>query len=67
MIEVRIPVAALDRLDNEVHKGMHVLGKLRDAGMPVEGVLYVRGVRTGVLEVEFDDLATEEWVYRWRA
>lgn len=66
MIEVRIPAARLVRFGNEVHAGMHVLKTLREAGVPVVGVLYPQGVESGVLEIERDDLALDEWVYRWR-
>lgn len=64
-IEVRISAASLARFENEVHKGMHILQKLRDAGIPVVGVLFPLSVMSGVLETEFDDLASDEWVFRW--
>ena len=67
MIEVRIPAERLVRFGNEVHAGMHVLATLRDAGIPAVGVLYVQGVKAGKLEIEFDDLAMDEWVYRWKS
>ena len=66
MIEVRIPAERLVRFGNEVHAGMHVLKALREAGVPAVGVLYVQGVESGVLSIEFEDLAMDEWVYRWR-
>ena len=66
MIEVRIPAERLVRFGNEIHAGMHVLKALQDAGIPAVGVLYVQGVENGVLEIERDDLAMDEWVYRWR-
>ena len=67
MIEVRIPAERLVRFGNDVHAGIHVLRTLRDAGVPAVGVLYVQGVERGVLEIEFDDLAMDEWVYRWKS
>lgn len=66
MIEVRIPQARLAALNNEVHVGMHILSELRAAGVPAEGTLFVRGVTAGSLQVEFDDLASDEWVWTWR-
>ena len=67
MIEVRIPTTKLDAFGNEVHANMHVLAALREAGVPATGVLGLRGVENGVLEIECDDLAADEIVYRWRA
>ena len=65
MIEVRIAAARLAKFDSEVHRGMLVLRELRDAGIPVVGALFPLGVKAGRLEVELDDLASDEWVWRW--
>ncbi len=65
MVEIRIAAAALMRFDSEVHKGMHILSEMRRAGIPVVGVLFPLGVERGRLEIEFDDLASDEWVFRW--
>lgn len=55
MIEVRITPAELNRFDNEVLKGDHVLKKLRKAGIPVIGVLWPRGASGGGLTMVTDD------------
>lgn len=65
MIEVRITAARLAKFDSEVHRGMLVLRELRDAGIPVVGALFPLGVKAGRLEVEYDELVSDEWVWRW--
>lgn len=65
MIEVRIPAARLAKFDSEVHRGMRVLHELRDAGVPVVGTLFPMGAERGVLSVEYDELVSDEWVFRW--
>ena len=42
-----------------------VLRELREAGMPVVGSLFPLGVERGKLEVEYDELVSDEWVWRW--
>jgi hypothetical protein len=52
--------------ENDVLLGIHTLERLREAGIPAEGVLFVRGVSSGRLEVEAeDDLVGNNWIYRW--
>lgn len=65
MIEVRIAAARLLKFDSEVHRGMLVLRELRDFGVPVVGTLFPLGVERGVLSVEYDELVSDEWVWRW--
>lgn len=65
MIEVRIATSKLAKFDNEVHRGMLVLRELREAGVPVVGVLFPLGVERGKLEIEYDELVSDEWVFRW--
>lgn len=64
MIEVRIPLAVLNRFDNDVHAGVRVLEALREAGVPVRGALFPRGVDTGTLTVT-DDALFEDQVWTW--
>jgi hypothetical protein len=68
MIEVRID-RDLYRTrfnENDVLLGIYTLEQLREAGIPVEGVLFVRGVSRGRLVIEAeDDLVGNEWIYRW--
>jgi len=65
MVEVRIPAAKLAKFDSEVHRGMLVLRELREAGVPVVGSLFPLGAERGVLSVEYDELVSDEWVWRW--
>ena len=53
------------RFDNPIHSGMHVLAKLREAGIPAIGVLYPVGVERGVLTIDAPDLDDGAVVYRW--
>jgi hypothetical protein len=62
--EVRIPTADLARFECHTHRGIHTVERLREAGVPVVGVLAPLGVECGVLSVE-DDLATGDTVWRW--
>jgi hypothetical protein len=68
MIEVRID-RDLYRTrfnENDVPLGIYTLEQLREAGIPVEGVLFVRGVSRGRLVIEAeDDLVGNEWLFRW--
>lgn len=66
MIEVSISRAKLIAFDNDVHAGMHILNRLREAGIPVVGTIGVRWVENGVLEVEDDELASEDIVFKYR-
>lgn len=65
MVEVRIAAARLLKFDSEVHRGMLVLRELREAGIPVVGSLFPLGVERGRLECEYDELVSDEWVWRW--
>lgn len=53
------------RFDNPIHSGMHVLGKLREAGIPAIGVLYPVGVEWGALTLSAPDLADGSVTYSW--
>lgn len=68
MVEVRID-RDLYRTrfnENDVLLGIHTLERLREVGIPAEGVLFVRGVSSGRLEVEAEDeIIGNDWVYRW--
>jgi hypothetical protein len=65
MIEVRIEKRRLDAFGSDVHANLHTLQRLRDAGVPMRGVLAPTVPESGRLEVELDDLGVEEYVYRW--
>lgn len=52
--------------DNPIHQGMYVLQRLRDAGVPVIGVLWPMGVESGVLSIEPPDLAEGITIYSWK-
>lgn len=53
--------------ENPIHQGMFVLQRLRDAGVPVIGVLWPMGVESGVLSVGVPDLADGIVEYVWRS
>ncbi len=67
MIEIHISkdVVPAKFEDNDVQFGQIVLNKLRAAGVPVIGTVFLRGVETGRLELECDDLASDDYIYRW--
>lgn len=67
MIEVRIPRNVVRAIyqDNDIQFGQILLDRLRAAGIPVVRTLLVRGVEHGRLEFETDDLASDDWIYRW--
>jgi hypothetical protein len=68
MIEVRIDRDLFRSRfgENDVLLGVHTLDKLREAGIPAEGILFVRGVSSGRLEIEPDDeLVSTDMIYRW--
>lgn len=68
MIEVRIDrdLYRTRFKESDVLVGVHTLNQLREAGVPVEGVLFVRGVSSGRLEIEpEDDLVGNDMIYRW--
>lgn len=65
-IEVRISQSKLKQLDQEAHIGNHVLTKMREAGMPVKGNLFLVIPESGTITVEADDLATDDVVWTWR-
>lgn len=52
--------------ENPIHQGMHVLARLRDAGVPVVGALWPMGVESGVLVIEPADLVDGITVWRWK-
>ena len=53
------------RFDNPVHLGLRTLRNLRDAGVPVIGVLWPVGVESGLLTIGEPDLVTGVIEYRW--
>lgn len=68
MVEVRIDrdLFRTRFQENDVLLGIYTLEQLRDAGIPAEGVLFVRGVSSGRLEIEAEDeLVGDQWIYRW--
>ncbi len=67
MIEIQIPRNAVPAkfADNDVQFGQIVLERLRAAGVPAVGNIFLRGVESGRLEMECDDLASDDWIYRY--
>lgn len=67
MIEIHIPKDAVPAKfeDNDIQFGQIVLDKLRAAGVPAIGQVFLRGVETGRLEMECDDLASDDYIFRY--
>lgn len=65
MIQVRIPESVVRKMDHDIHLGIHTLGKLREASVPVVGRIAPMGVEWGSLTVD-DDLATGDRIWTWR-
>jgi hypothetical protein len=63
MIEVRIPLDKISH-DNSVLNGQYILNRLREAGVPMMGVLFPLGASSGAL-VSFLEPMFGEMVYRW--
>ena len=64
MITVAISKARLEAFGADVHAGIHILEKLRAAGIPVRGVLLPMGVAEGTLTMTDSDLSAE-LVWQW--
>lgn len=63
MVEVVIPEYRLKALDNEVLKGQVLLKELREAMVPVVGVLFPYGVAWGSLTISTAE--NGDTVLRW--
>lgn len=63
MVEVVIPEYRLKAFDNEVLKGQVMLKELREALVPVTGVLFPYGVAWGSLTIS--TAANGDTVLRW--
>lgn len=63
MVEVVIPEYRLKALDNEVLKGQVLLKELREAMVPVVGVLFPHGVAWGSLTIT--TAGNGDTVLRW--
>jgi len=54
------------KLSNQpVHRGIALLARLRERGIPASGVLSVEGVDYGTLSISSPDLCTGEVLYIW--
>ena len=62
-IKVTFSEIEFAKLPNEVHAGVHMLNKLKSAGIPIKGSLFPMGVSSGVLQRE--DNASGEIVFTW--
>lgn len=65
MKTVAITFAELNKLDNDVHKGIFLLKRLKAAGIPIVGVLYPVTVSRGTLAVTGEPMFDEALTYRW--
>lgn len=66
MTATMVVVLVESRHTNPIHQGLHVLERLRGAGVPVLGVLWPEGVESGVLSIEPPDLDSGATPYRWQ-
>jgi hypothetical protein len=66
-VEITIPCNVVPKQfeDSDIQFGQIVLERLREAGVPVVGSVFLRGVSSGRLEMECDDLASDDFIYRW--
>lgn len=64
-ITVSITDTEIQRLNTGLSPEMHVLWKLRKAGIPVQGVFMIRGVERGVLD-SFRGKSFMGTTYIWR-
>lgn len=64
MIEVRIPHAELDAIENPVHKALRVERELVDAGIPIKRGFIIQQVERGRLTTYTDDMFND-LVYEW--
>lgn len=65
-IEVRVPADFLAAQGpNNVARGIQVVNRLKEAGIPVQGVLFPEGVEHGALVI-YNDTMFGDTVYCWR-
>ena len=64
MIEVRVPMAAVANIDNELNKINTLMWKLHDGGIPIRGHLVAWAIQRGTLVVTADNVF-EEFIYQW--
>lgn len=66
MIEVRIDLDSVKKLDHEVLENIKIVERLRAAGIPFIGRLVLSGVTHGTLIHHVDeDIDGDTLVYRW--
>lgn len=66
MIEVRVDLDAIKKLDHEVLANIKIVEQLRDAGIPIIGKLVLSGITHGTLIHHVDeDIDGDTLVYRW--
>lgn len=65
MTAARKTVFIEPKFDNPIHQGMHVLERLRAAGIPVQGSVWPSGVDSGTLTMHEVDLGDGTTQYSW--
>ena len=64
MIEVRVPMARIAAIENEINKMNTMMVELSNNGIPLMGTLLPWAIKTGTLVVTADDVF-EDYVYQW--
>ncbi len=66
MIELRIDVDAMKRIQHSVTHSIQMIAAMKAAGIPIDGVLITHGITHGTMQwsVE-DDIDGKVWVIRW--
>jgi hypothetical protein len=66
IIEVRYDADALRTITNDIGHNVHVMNALREAGIPIHGVLLLRSVKTGLMTMQtVDDIDGDIYVWKW--
>lgn len=66
MIELRIDQYQLEKATNDLIYQQHILNALRQAGVPVVGVLVIRSVSRGKLVMHIEqDIDGDTFIWRW--
>lgn len=66
MIEARIDLTEVSKIQHEVLFHIELRKVLAQAGIPFDGVLVTRGVKRGTMVwLKHEDLDNDTWVIRW--
>jgi hypothetical protein len=66
MIEVRIDLYELRKIQHNITHSIRMIEALKAAGIPVAGILITHGVERGtMIWLKEEDLDDESWVIKW--